>query len=314
MCLINNNMNHKEIIDWLLQGDVALQYQVQRDLLGIERKELQERIAREGWGAKFLSLRHGNGYWGRGFYQPKWTSTHYTLLDLRNLEIARDCVPIKRSLKLILRTQKAMDGGINPARSIINSDVCINGMALNYLSYFRMEEYDLQSIVDFILSQQMPDGGFNCHSNRKGARHSSMHTTLSILEGILEYKQQYTYRLNELLKAEEASIEFLLMHRLFKSDKSGEIINKNFLALPYPSRWRYDILRALDYFHFARHPYDTRMQDALDVLSRKRSKNGRWKLQAHHPGQLHFNMEIPGQHSRWNTLRALRVLKSTSTI
>ena len=115
--------------------------------------------------------------------------------------------------------------------------------------------------------------------------------------------------MQELLKAEKESIEFILQHRLFKSDKTDKIIHKQFITLSWPSRWRYDILRCLDYFYFANVAYDERMQDAIDVILNKRTKEGLWKLQARHPGKAHFQMEPAGKPSRWNTLRALRILK-----
>jgi hypothetical protein len=303
-------MTESEIIQWLLQGDVAIQYQTYRDLLGVERNDIQQRIVNQGWGRQFLSSQNTSGHWGLGFYQPKWTSTHYTLLDLKNLGISQDCKAIRHAIDLILKNQKGRDGGINPSGTIENSDVCINGMALNYFSYFRTAEADLRSIVDFILSEHMEDGGFNCRSNRSGARHSSLHTTLSILEGILEYKNNnYGYRLKELLNAASESIEFMLQHRLFKSDKTGKIIRKQFLKLSWPSRWYFDILRALDYLQHAGVEYDQRMQDAIDEIQKKKTKAGLWKLQANHPGKFHFYMEEVGKPSRWNTLRALRVTK-----
>lgn len=294
-------MNAQEIINWLLDGDVSIQYQVHRDLLGTERKDLQQQIETEGWGKKLLSLRNSNGHWGIGFYQPKWTSSHYTLLDLKNLGMPQDCMPIKQTLEIILKENKLADGGVSPIGSIKVSDVCLNGMALNYFAYFKVNKKDLKSIVDFILSEQMGDGGFNCHSNRTGANHSSLHTTLSILEGILEYKNnKYTYRLNELLRAEQEAVEFILQHRLYKSDKTGKIIKKEFLRMPYPSRWRYDILRALDYFQGAKIKYDNRMRDSLDYILSKRSNDNTWKLQAHHAGARHLEMETVGMPSRWN--------------
>ncbi len=297
------------LVAWLLDGDVALQYQVQRDLLGQERPDLRARIATEGWGAQFLAARQPAGHWGRGFYQPKWISTHYTLLDLRHLCIAPDHGPIRESVAQILAHHKAPDGGINPSRTIPTSDICVSGMFLNYACYFGAAPEPLQSVVDSILEQQMGDGGFNCESNRFGARHSSLHSTLSVLEGILGYvRQGYAYRASELALAAADAREFILQHRLYKSDRTGEIINPRFLMLSYPSRWFYDILRALDYFRDAGVGYDPRMQDALDVLVKKRRKDGAWPLQAKHPGQTHFDMEAPGQPSRWNTLRALRVL------
>jgi hypothetical protein len=304
-------MEREQIIKWLLEGDVSIQYQTNKDLFDNDKKSLRDKIEFEGWGKKYLSQRKPNGHWGMKFYQPKWTSTHYTLLDLKNLAISPNCEPIRNTLNIILNENKnEFDGGINPIGTIKKSDVCINGMVLNYFSYFKMEQKELESVVDFLLSQKMNDGGFNCLSNRKGAIHSSLHTTLSVLEGILEYKLNgYNYRLGELLEAEKQSQEFILMHKLFKSDKTDKIIKKSFLQLPYPSRWYYDILRALDYLRSANFKFDDRMEEAINVILNKRTKEGLWKLQAHHPGKIHFDMEKVGQPSRWNTLRALRVLK-----
>lgn len=303
-------MTNAELIAWLMEGDVAIQYQTSRDLLGIDNTYLRKQIVTQGWGARFLACRQPNGHWGRGFYQPKWTSTHYTLLDLKNLGIWPHVPEIKETLQMIFENEKGADGGINPHREIIFSDVCISGMALNYGAYFGVDEKYLTSVVDYLLGEHMPDGGFNCQTSRSGATHSSVHTTLSVLEGINEYKKnEYKYRLDELETAELASREFLLMHRLFRSDKTGEIINPNFLKLCYPGRWYYDILKAMDYFQCASVGYDERMQDAIDLLLKKRNRDGQWKLAANHPGQTHFEMEKAGKPSRWNTLRALRVLK-----
>lgn len=303
-------MIDKKIMEWLLNSDVSIQYQVNRDLLKIDRLDLRERIANEGWGAKFLSARKDNGHWGLGFYQPKWTSTHYTLLDLKNLSISPTTESIRETILKIINENKGVDGGINPAGSVKESDVCINGMFLNYAAYFKADEDGLKTIVDFIIDQQLPDGGFNCRYNRQGARHSSLHSTLSVIEGIHEYsKNGYNYRLKELLSIEVESREFILNHYLFKSDKTGEIIDHRMTMLSYPSRWRYDILRALDYFQLVGHEYDDRMKDALDLLIKKQRKDKKWPVQQKHVGTTHFDMEITGKPSQWNTLRALRVIK-----
>ncbi|MCK4765319.1 MAG: hypothetical protein KAW12_24170 [Candidatus Aminicenantes bacterium] len=303
-------MKDHKIIQWLLEGDISIQYQVHRDLLDSRQSLLRQKIETKGWAAAFLARRLENGHWGQKFYQPKWISTHYTLLDLKNLNISPGNPLIKQTLYLILKNEKGQDGGINPSPNIPNSDVCINGMFLNYASYFGVKEEELKSIVDFLISQHMKDGGFNCCSNRKGAVHSSLHTTLSTAEGILKYvKNGYKYRKSELQKAELGCREFILRHRLFKSDRSGKIIDQRMLMLSYPSRWRYDILRALDYFQFAGTGYDRRMDDAMEVLLKKRRKDSKWPLQAKHPGQTHFDMEKCGEPGRWNTLRALRVIK-----
>ncbi|MDY0235232.1 MAG: hypothetical protein RBR71_04360 [Gudongella sp.] len=301
----------QEIIQWLLEGDISIQYQTKRDLLHVKEDsivELRARIATEGWGYSILQKQNENGHWGISFYQPKWVCTHYTLLDLRCL-----CCPntdgINIAINIIADENKAEDGGINTSRGIKESDVCINGMFLNYACFYNLKEEKLKSVIDFIISQQLHDGGFNCLLNRSGATHSSLHSTISCLEGIQEYiKNGYTYRIDELKSIEKASQEFILVHRLYKSDKTGEIIHKSFTMLSYPSRWRYDILRSLSYFQQAKVPYDDRMEDALQLLLSKQRRDSRWPVQAKHAGKVHIDMEKTGTASRWNTLRAIKVL------
>lgn len=297
-----------DLLNWLMKGDVSIQYQAGRDLMNTDQNALRERIAVEGWGARLLSLRRSNGHWGRAYYQPKWTSTHYTLLDLKNLAISQQTESVQQTIQIVLKNERGSDGGINPSVTIEQSDVCMTGMFLNVASYFRAGEQELAPIIDFILSQQLADGGFNCQFNRSGAVHSSLHSTLSVIEGISEYfGNGYTYRLKELQTVEQESREFILRHRLFRSDHSGEIIDRRMLMLSYPSRWRYDVLRALEYFRACGASYDARMEEAIAVVLKKRRSNHTWPLQARHPGQTHFEMERVGEPSRWNTLRALRV-------
>ena len=300
-----------ELINWLLNGDVSIQYQVYRDLLLKERKDLQNRISSEGWGAKFLSKPQTNGHWGESFYQPKWISTHYTLLDLRNLSIAPDNPVAKDAIELVLKTCRAEDGGIKlgPSTSV-NSDVCVNGMFLNYASYFQVDPAALEPAIDNLLAERMNDGGFNCQLNRSGARHSSLHSTISVLEGLAEYtKNGYNYRICEVEEAKRSAVDFILIHKLFMSDRTGEIIKKDFLKFPYPYRWKYDILRALDYFRYDGVEWDERLGPAIEIILNKRNRNGTWNQYAAYPGQVHFRMEKAGKPGRWNTLRALRVLK-----
>ena len=244
------------------------------------------------------------------FYQPKWTSSHYTLLDLRNLCLAPDNEFIRSTIDIIADHERGADGGIHPIGSGQNSDVCINGMFLNYASYFKTDEKKLYSIADSILHEIMPDGGFNCRTTRSGAKHSSLHSTISVLEGLFEFqKSGTTYRKKDIISAKESGEEFILTHQLFISDRTGEIINKDFLKMPYPCRWRYDILRAMDYFRYSGRKWDKRMEPALGVILSKRNKYGTWNLNAAYPGKVHFKMEQTGKPSRWNTLRAMRVLK-----
>jgi hypothetical protein len=304
-------MTGEEIIQWLLAGDVSVQYQVWRDLLNEEKKDIQDRVATEGWGKAFLSRRKSNGHWGDHFYQPKWISTHYTLLDLCNLCLSPDNPEVKDTIDMVLRENKAADGGIRLGPSTAAySDVFVNGMFLQYASYFQMPEQKLQPVVDSILGEIMPDGGFNCRTTRSGARHSSLHSTLSVLEGFTSFfRAGHAYRKEEIESAIISSSEFILLHRFFLSDHTGLVIDKKFLQFTYPCRWRYDILRALDYFQYAGLPRDERMLPAISLVLQKRNKNGTWNNTAAHPGAVHFSMEEAGKPGRWNTLRALRVLK-----
>jgi hypothetical protein len=300
------------LIDWLLEGDISVAYQTHRDLLGTGAEELEKlrsRIEREGWGARLLSARRPDGHWGRGFYQPKWICTHYSLLDLKALGISPANRACTESTGMIFETCTCgADGGINYARTVPYSDVCINGMVLSLGCYFQLEKDLLQSTLDYLLRNRTPDGGWNCEYI-KGAGHFSVHTTLAVLEGLAEYiAGGYTDRLGEVTAVIAAREELLLSHRLYRSHRTGRPMDPKMLMLSYPSRWRYDTLRALDYFRFAGRPYDPRMEDALAVLLSKRRQDGTWPLQAKHPGQVHFDMEQTGQPSRWNTLRALRVL------
>jgi hypothetical protein len=296
-------------IEWLLEGDVSIQYQTRRDLCGDDDGTLQARIATEGWGKRYLELMNPDGSWARGFYQPKWTSSHYTLLELRNLCLPRDTKGMLRSVEKILAENKAEDGGINPAVTIPQSDVCINGMFLLYACYFGADEKDLRSVVDFVIANRMSDGGFNCMANRSGAVHSSLHTTLSILEGIEEYARDgYSYRVDELRAIARGAVEFILLHRLFLSDHTSEIIDPKFLRFTYPYRWKYTILRALDFLRASEHPYDPRMDAALRLVLDKRDDKGQWKLQSRFPGEEPFIMEKVGAPSRWITLICSRIL------
>lgn len=304
-------MIKQQITEWLLEGDASIQYQAWRDLLGSDKKNFQDRIAIEGWGLNFLLKQHSNGHWGDRFYQPKWISTHYTLLDLRNINLPNKNEAVQKTIKSVLQNNKAEDGGIRLGPSTSQySDVCVNGMFLNYASYFKASEIILQSIVDSILAEIMTDGGFNCRTTRSGAIHSSLHSTISVLEGFTEFqKAGYNYRKKEISDAINSGIEFILMHRLFLSDRTGQLIDKNFLKLTYPCRWQYDILRAMDFFQYAGVKWDNRMTEAITYLLKKQNKDGTWNMQAAYSGQVHFIMEKAGKPSRWNTLRMLRIKK-----
>jgi hypothetical protein len=305
----------KATLDWLLAGGASVRYQVRRDLLGEDSaglERLQGRIATEGWGARFLSLQRPDGHWGRGYYQPKWTSTHYTLLDIRNLEPPRDLPMVRYIIAKTLAEMIGPDGGIDFSPTFIRekrpTDVCVNGMFLYVAAYFRVAGKRLRELADLLLASRMGDCGWNCEQ-WSGATHSSVHTTISVLEGLTEFAgADPGYRAKEVAAAVDAGAGFLLEHKLCQSHRTGETMDKRFLMLSYPCRWKYDILRALDWFARAGRPHDPRMGPALEILVRKRRTDRTWPVQNRHPGAVHFDMEETGGPSRWNTLRAARVM------
>ena len=303
-------MSRDAVLEWLLAGDAAVRFQTTRDLLHRNATALQRRVATDGDAATILAARHPDGHWGRGFYQPKWTCSHYSLLELRNLGLEQGHPAARATVALILARNKCPDGGVDPRTTARRSDDCVNGMALNYAAWFGAPEDQLTSIVDCLLAAQFPDGGFNCRRGPE-VRHASVHTTLSVIEGITSYEQAgHQHRLDDLRAARDAAVEFLLRHRLFRSERSGAVIRPEFLRLHQPTRWYYDILRCLDALVDAQVPYDDRMEDAIDVLRRRRSPDGRWPVNRGYPGETHLPPPRPGTANRWVTLRALRVLQA----
>lgn len=298
-----------ETLAWLAAGDPAVAFQTWRDLGGDLRPQLQARIVTEGVGAQLLQARRADEHWGLGFYQPKWTSTHYTLLEFVGLAVSPEQPALRASVAMVLREQKASDGGVNPTGSVKSSDVCVNGMALTYAAYFRADEVDLTSVVDLLLGQRMPDGGFNCRSNRSGARHSSVHTTTSVIEGCTAYLERgYRHRAAHVRDARAGAVEFLLRHQLFRSERTGAPIHPEFTRLHHPPRWYFDVLRGLEAVQQAGYGADGRLADALAILRRRRRADGRWVAARAHPGVTHVPVDPAGQPSRWVTLRAARAL------
>ena len=298
-----------EVFDWLVEGDVAIQFQAYRDLLGEPRPDLQARISAEGVGAALLAARRTDGHWGHGFYQPKWTSTHYTMLELKNLGVDPAEPALVETVAMLLATQKGTDGGLNPSGVVAASDVCINGMALGYCSYFGASADALESVVDVLLGLRMPDGGFNCRLTRSGARHSSVRSTIAVLEGITEHlRRGYDYRRDELAAARAGCVEFFLRHRLYRSERTGEPIDAEFTRAHHPARWHFDVLRCLDALRDAGVGADERMSDGLALLRNRQRPDGRWVVARAYPGATHVPVPPAGRPDRWVTLMALRVL------
>jgi len=300
----------ERLIDWLLDGDISIRYQVYRDLLDEDKPDLRHKIHLEGWAKQFLELQKPNGQWGMGWYRPKWACTHYIILILKYLQPIPEVKPVQDTINRCLDTQKSLDGGFSFWQNTKLSDVCVNGMVLNYATYFVKPDERLDSVIDLLLNVQMPDGGWNCR-HLHGAVHSSFHTSLSVLEGLWEYRKQGgSHRLQELIVAEERALEFLLIHHLYLSHRTMEIVSPKMTLFSYPPHWKYDVLKAL--FHIAERGLapDVRMHEALALLNAKRNQDGSWNLQNRHPGEMPFHMEKAGKPSRFNTLLALRVLKN----
>lgn len=316
-CLpVTGKYNHgmdsiSKTIQWLLEGDPAIRWQVLRDLCGEPAgvyEHERSQVASEGWGARLLSKQDSDGNWGGGIYSPKWKSTTYTLLHLRQLGLPPEHPQALRGCEKFFSRGLERDGGINLWKSFHHSETCINGMFLALCSYFGYPDERIHSVADYLLGEQMPDGGWNCE-RIKGATHASFHTTISVLEGLDEYGARYPENLSAVMEARAKAHEFLLQHRLYKSHRTGEVVDPKMSLMHFPPRWRYDFLRVLDYFQSVNAPKDERMGDAIELLRAKQSADGRWVLNSPWPGVVFFNMEETGQPSRWNTLRALRVLQ-----
>ena len=264
-------------IDWLLKGDPPIRWQVMRDLLeeppGIYEKE-RAKIKAQGWGARLLSRQDADGNWGGGIYNPKWISTTYTLLLLRQFGLEQDHLQAQNGCKHFLLKGIHRDGGINLFRSIDYSETCVNGMLLTLLSYFRSPDERVHAVAEFLLKEQMADGGWNCQRVR-GATHASFHTTISVLEGMYEYGQAYPEQAATLEKAVRKAHEFLLIHHLYKSHRTGKIVDPAMTRIHFPPRWHYDFLRALDYFQSIRADQDGRMKDAMELLKAKQQATQR---------------------------------------
>jgi hypothetical protein len=297
-----------EVLAWLLDGDVSVQYQARRDLLDIDVPELQARMATEGHAAALLAARTPNGGWGRAYYQPKWTSTHYTLLELRNLGLAPDQPVAREAVAAVLRDYLRPDGGIDPGPGW--SDTCVNGMALNFCAWFDGDPSSLARMVDWLLDKPLPDGGFNCRTDRSGATHSSHHTTVSVLEGLATYLSRgHQHRRDEVETAVRGCADYFLEHRLVRSHRTGEVIHPEFVRLHHPPRWHFDVLRGLDALAAAGVPPDPRLDDAVAVLSSLRRPDGHWPAGRTWPGETHATMDREHR-ARWVTLQALRVLRT----
>jgi hypothetical protein len=301
-------------VEWLMEGDPAIRWQALRDLLHASEEEWQaerRRTLEEGWGARLLSLQNADGGWGEGVYAPKWTSTTYTLLALCDIGIPSECDAARRGAEIMVTELLGAVCGDAFRERLAACDRCIVGMLLRVMAYFRIGDDRIPAIVENLLAEQMPDKGWNCRRHRRPyPKHSSFHTTFNVLEGLWEVRNAgYSFLTSEIQTAEREALEFMLQHRLFKSDKTGEVVKETFTVFVYPHRWQYNAFRGLAYFARADFPYDSRLEDAMALLHERRDAYGRWPTQRKLSGKVFFDMEKVGPPSRWNTLRALRILQ-----
>ncbi len=302
-----------EVIAWLLNSDPAIRWQVLRDLIGEPEAAVEaerSRVPLQGWGAALLSLQGSDGAWSDALDHPPWHSTLYTLLLLSHFGLDPVSEPARRAVELLC--EKFTWGMEFDNASFFDGETepCINGGVLALGGYFGKPS---DRLVDRLLGEQLADGGWNCDAPK--SRRSSFHTTICVLEGLLAYEKTR----GAVSRVSEARIrgqEYLLERQLFQRRSTGEVVNPIWLQFSFPATWHYDILRGLDYLRLAGVKADERVAQAVELVARSCQPDGRW-LQAdprpvapHWWGRpIHFDLGEPdGVASRWNTLRALRVL------
>lgn len=302
----------KRQLTWLLDGeDPALRYQIERDLLGTSEDTLvmlQRSIPFGGWAKVLLGQQKADGSWGRDAYGPKWTCTHYVAYELLQLGFPSDHPDLHRAVSTLLQYPDGSDGGVNYAKTVPCSDVAINGTLLAITSCTNRDSVRSSMMCDFLLKTQLSDGGWNS-AFREDESCSSLHTTIAVLEGLLRYRHAFSDEENHgtCEQAIERGITFLLDHRMVESHPTKERIKDDFAQFCFPVRYKYDVMRALDLFREFSIPYDARMDDALVLLESKARRNGRWALKSQ-VGATYGKIEENPSESRWNTLRALRIL------
>jgi hypothetical protein len=300
------------VLDWLLDSDPSIRWQVMRDLTdeppGAVAAE-RSKVATEGWGARLLALQTPDGQWGGRAWSPEWTDTFHTLELLRVLGLDPASEEARRAVGLV-RDKVTWQAGVpeddwdgNP---FFTGEVepCINGRVVGIGSYFGQ---DVQGLVDRLLGEQLSDGGWNCEAER-GSTRTSFGTTINVLEGLLEYERA-SGDSAEVRVARHKAEEYMLERRMFRRLSTGGVIDPDFTLFSFPTGYHYDVLRGLDCLRDAGVAPDERVAEAVGLVEKARAEDGRWPLQNPHPGELYFPMdEGEGKPSRWNTLRAMRVL------
>jgi hypothetical protein len=306
-----------DVVDWLLNGDPAIRWQVLRDLTNAPDGEVaaeRARVEREGWGARLLAAEDSDGLWAGGACFPAswnwnsdepgqpWTATMHTLQTLQLLGLDPESESARRAVRLVAENgrwehdgQRYFDGEVEP---------CINGRTIEAGGYFGA---DVEALAGRVMAERLADGGWNCEAENGSVR-SSFDTTMCVLDGLLEFERA-TGGSAQVSEARRGGEEYLLERGLFRRKSTGAVVRPEYLEFAFPHYWHYDVLHALDYFRNSGAGPDPRMAAAVEVVRSKQQPDGWWLLDSVHPGRVHFDLEGgPGAPSRWNTLRALRVL------
>ena len=310
-----------DVLDWLLDSDPAIRWQVLRDLADAPPDMVaaeRSRVETQGWGARLLASQGEDGQWmGAALFPPQsaasnegeqpkgqpWSATAYTLVSLQDFGVDPRSDRVRRAVAQVREHcrwehdgQPFFSGEVEP---------CINGMTVALGAYF---DQDVDGVVARLLGEQLEDGGWNCEVENGSVR-SSFHTTIRVLEGLLAHERSAGGSA-ESIATRRRGEEYLLERKLFRRKSTGAVVDPAWLQFSFPTRWHYDVLRALEYFAAVGDPPDPRMDEAIDLLRSKRQSDGTWLLENTHPGAVQFAIEDgDGLPSRWNTLRALRILR-----
>jgi hypothetical protein len=294
---------------WLLSGDPSIRWQVLRDLVGASPHDVEterRRVAVEGWGGRLLAAQDADGRWSQALYSPKWTSTTYTLLLLHWLGLPSGHPQALAGCRQVWDGARFYDGGLTLAKSIREPETCVTAILVLLASSLGHDDDRVDGTVRWLLDQQLDDGGWNCETVRRGSRHGSFHTSISTLDALLQYQKSG----GQLVVADamERGRSFFLDHHLYRSHRTGEVVNPAFTRFPFPPQWHFDVLRGLEHFRAAGAVPDVRLAGAVGVIRRARRADGTWPAYSAYPGKTWFRMEPRGP-SRWATLRALRILR-----
>ena len=306
------------VLRWLLDSDPSIRWQVLRDLTDAPLDEAgaeRARVATQGAGARLLALQARDGRWGGAAWNHGWDSTMHVLSLRREMGLDPAGDEARRAVGLV--RDRVTWQGCGPEEANDNPffagevEPCINAQVAAVGAHFGQ---DVRGIVDRLLAEQLPDGGWNCEA-ANGSTRSSFNTTICVLEALLEFERAVGGG-PEVIGARLRGQEYLLERRLFRRRSTGEVIERDrkgdaaWARFAFPTWWHYDVLRGLEYLRGAGVAPDERVAEAIDLVASKRDDAGRWPLETRYPGRMPVETdEGEGRPSRWNTLRALRVLR-----